>query len=97
MELGKLLISLQNVILCNVGQATGFDKQKLLKLLTEYKVNTPLPKFVAEKGESYSYLMFDKAENASLFYEACNGKAQVDENGTTLYVTFVENGKLEMY
>ncbi|XP_028025903.1 alkylated DNA repair protein alkB homolog 8 [Bombyx mandarina] len=80
-----------NVILCNVGQATGFDKQKLMKLLTEYKVNTPLPKFVAEKGESYSYLMFDKAENASLFYEACNGKAQVDENGTTLYVTFVEN------
>lgn len=37
--------------------------------------------------------MFDTTDNAQLFYNACNGKAKADENGTPLYMNFVEKGK----
>ncbi|KAJ8725229.1 hypothetical protein PYW07_016187 [Mythimna separata] len=79
-----------NIVLCNAGQATGLDKDAVFDLIKEHGLNIPLPKFIAEKGESHSFLVFDSTENAQLFYNICNGKAKADENGTPLYLNFVE-------
>lgn len=80
-------------MLCNAGQATGLDKEAVFGLIKEHGSSIPLPKFIAEKGESHSFLVFDTTDNAQLFYNACNGKAKADENGTPLYMNFVEKGK----
>ena len=79
-------------MLCNAGQATGFEKEVLFGLVEHYSLDIPLPKFIAEKGESHSFLVFDTTDNAQLFYNVCNGKAKADENGTPLYMNFVEKG-----
>ncbi|XP_045763065.1 alkylated DNA repair protein alkB homolog 8 [Maniola jurtina] len=62
-----------NIVLCNVGQATGLEKADILKLLEALPQNVKLLKFIAEKGESHSYLVFNSTESGQLFYETYNG------------------------
>lgn len=80
----------RNIILCNVGQATGLVRADILKIIENTKLEIPLPKFIAEKGETYSFLVFDDTETAVLFYNTLNGKAKVNENGSVIYMNFVE-------
>lgn len=84
---------LQNILLCNAGRATGFEKDDVINLLNEIALEIKPPKFITEKGESHSYLIFQSTENAVSFFNACHGKAKADKNGTPLYLNFVENGK----
>ncbi|XP_075972362.1 tRNA (carboxymethyluridine(34)-5-O)-methyltransferase alkbh8 [Anticarsia gemmatalis] len=79
-----------NIVLCNAGQATGLEKDSVFKLISGNRLEIPLPKFIAEKGETHSFLVFGTIEDAVLFYNSCNGKAKADENGTPLYMNFVE-------
>ncbi|KAM3968102.1 tRNA (carboxymethyluridine(34)-5-O)-methyltransferase alkbh8 [Aphomia sociella] len=79
------------IALCNAGQATGLEKSVITTLVDNLSCNIQFPKFIAEKGESHSFLIFKTIENASLFYNAYNGKAKIDENGTPLYMSFIES------
>ncbi|XP_052758705.1 alkylated DNA repair protein alkB homolog 8 [Galleria mellonella] len=79
-----------NIVLCNSGQATGLEKSFIVKLIKSLSSDIQVPKFIAEKGESHSYLLFSTTKNAILFYNTFNGKAKIDENGTPLYMSFVE-------
>lgn len=90
------MINLQNIILCNAGQATGLEKSAITKLVTDLEIDE-YPKFIAEKGETHSFLVFSTTESAALFYDTYNGKAKIDENGTPLYMSFVESGKINIY
>lgn len=90
------MINLQNIILCNAGQATGLEKSAITKLVRDLQIDEH-PKFIAEKGETHSFLVFSTTESAALFYDTYNGKAKIDENGTPLYMSFVESGKLNIY
>ncbi|XP_022122643.2 alkylated DNA repair protein alkB homolog 8 [Pieris rapae] len=77
-----------NIVLCNVGQATGFIKEDANKLLEELPT-VNLLKYIAEKGESHSFLVFADIKSSQLFYEAQNGKAKA-MNGTVIYMNYVE-------
>ncbi|KAL0884252.1 hypothetical protein ABMA27_016242 [Loxostege sticticalis] len=79
-----------NIILCNAGQATGLEKSEITKLVTDLQIGEH-PKFIAEKGETHSFLVFSTTESAALFYDTYNGKAKIDDNGTPLYMSFVES------
>ncbi|KAH9629067.1 hypothetical protein HF086_011330 [Spodoptera exigua] len=79
-----------NIVLCNGGQATGLEKVYLFSLIKEHGLSITLPKYIAEKGESHSFLVFDTKEDALLFYNTFNGKAKADNKGTPLYLNFVE-------
>ncbi|CAB3228831.1 unnamed protein product [Arctia plantaginis] len=78
------------IVLCNAGQATGLEKDNIYNVIKEQRLDIPLPKFIAEKGESHSFLVFDATESAVLFFNICNGKVKIGENGTPLYLNFVE-------
>ncbi|KPJ01040.1 Alkylated DNA repair protein alkB-like 8 [Papilio xuthus] len=78
-----------NIILCNVGQATGLIKDDIINLLNILP-SVKLKKFIAEKGESYSYLVFDSEASALTFYHNYNGR-KCCNNDTYLYMCFVEN------
>ncbi|KPJ16223.1 Alkylated DNA repair protein alkB-like 8 [Papilio machaon] len=78
-----------NIILCNVGQATGLLKDDIVNLLNTLP-SVKLKKFIAEKGESYSYLVFDSEACALTFYQNYNGK-KCFKDDTYLYMCFVEN------
>ncbi|XP_026747468.1 alkylated DNA repair protein alkB homolog 8 [Trichoplusia ni] len=78
------------LVLCNAGQATGLEKDYIFGLIQEKKLNIPLPKFITEKGESHSFLVFPTCDDCKIFYDTYNGKAKADENGTPLYMNFVE-------
>ncbi|XP_059059487.1 alkylated DNA repair protein alkB homolog 8 [Achroia grisella] len=80
-----------NIILCNSGQATGLEKSFITKLIKDLPHTIEVPKLIAEKGESYSYLVFSTTETAVTFFNACNGIAKIDSNGTPLYMSFIEN------
>lgn len=76
--------------MCNAGQATGLEKDLIYKSISDNFPGLKLPNYVAEKGESHSYLVFDTIDSASQFYSKSNGKFKVSENGTSLYMYFVE-------
>ncbi|RVE52268.1 hypothetical protein evm_003058 [Chilo suppressalis] len=78
-----------NIILCNAGQATGLDKKSILKLVSSLPCKIEIPKLIAEKGETYSFLVFNSTESSSLFYDVHNGKSKIGEN-TPVYLYFVE-------
>ncbi|XP_041973231.1 alkylated DNA repair protein alkB homolog 8 [Aricia agestis] len=79
-----------NVVLCNVGQATGFDKESLLQLISQLPENVQVSKFIAEKGESYSFVVFNNGTSAKIFFEKFNGKScNVDR--TVVYMSYVED------
>ncbi|CAH2979190.1 unnamed protein product [Chilo suppressalis] len=78
-----------NIILCNAGQATGLDKKSILKLVSSLPCKIEIPKLIAEKGETYSFLVFNSTESSSLFYDVHNGKSKIGEN-TPVYMYFVE-------
>ncbi|CAK1578844.1 unnamed protein product [Parnassius mnemosyne] len=78
-----------NLVLCNVGQATGLVKDDILNLCN-YLPAIKLRKFIAEKGESYSFLVFDTKESASVFFNEYNGK-NCFNNGTFLYMCYVDS------
>ncbi|XP_013186974.2 alkylated DNA repair protein alkB homolog 8 [Amyelois transitella] len=80
-----------NVVLCNAGQATGFDKTAVMGLIKNLSTDIPIPKFIAEKGESYSFLIFNNLNDAQLFFETYNGQLDFDASGTPLYMNFVES------
>lgn len=80
-------------MLCNGGQATGLEKSVIFSLIKENGISITLPKYIAEKGETYSFLVFNTKEDALLFYNTFNGKAKADDKGTPLYMNFVETGK----
>ncbi|CAH4036141.1 unnamed protein product [Pieris brassicae] len=77
-----------NIVLCNVGQATGFLKEDANNLQQELPTVNIL-KYIAEKGESHSFLVFTDVKSSQLFYEAHNGKAKA-MNGTLIYMNYVE-------
>ncbi|CAH0759441.1 unnamed protein product [Diatraea saccharalis] len=78
-----------NIIICNAGQATGLDKKYILELVLGLPNSIEMPKFIAEKGETYSFLVFNSTENSSLFYDTYNGKSKFSED-TAFYMCFVE-------
>ncbi|KAI5633618.1 2OG-Fe(II) oxygenase superfamily domain-containing protein [Phthorimaea operculella] len=80
-----------NIVLCNAGQATGLEKPDIERIITQTGLDISIRKFIAEKGESHSFLVFKDNVDATKFYSACNGVAKVDENGPPLYMSFVEN------
>ncbi|XP_028173722.1 alkylated DNA repair protein alkB homolog 8 [Ostrinia furnacalis] len=80
-----------HIILCNAGQATGLEKSAITSLIANLKSDIELPKFIAEKGETHSFLAFNSIESAVLFHNTYNGKAKIDTNGTPLYMSYVEN------
>lgn len=77
-------------MLCNVGQATGFEKKDVLKLLEAVPKSVKLLKFIAEKGESHSFVVFDSTESAKIFHDTHIG-TKVLNNGP-IYMTYVESG-----
>ncbi|XP_047023011.1 alkylated DNA repair protein alkB homolog 8 [Helicoverpa zea] len=77
-----------NIVICNAGQATGLEKEAVNLLVKECGLSKH--KFIAEKGETYSFLIFATTVDAQLFYDKYNGKAKADENGTPLYINYVE-------
>ncbi|XP_072941626.1 tRNA (carboxymethyluridine(34)-5-O)-methyltransferase ALKBH8 [Epargyreus clarus] len=79
-----------NIILCNVGQATGLEKKSILKMLQNLG-GIKLTKFIALKGASYSFVVFSNTEDAELFYNTCNGKAKIDDRGPPIYMNYVDN------
>ncbi|CAH1635386.1 unnamed protein product [Spodoptera littoralis] len=79
-----------NIVLCNGGQATGLEKVAIFSLIMEHGLSMTLPKYIAEKGESHSFLVFNTKEDALLFYNSFNGTAKADNKGTPLYMNFVE-------
>ncbi|CAK1544752.1 unnamed protein product [Leptosia nina] len=78
-----------NIVLCNVGQATGFTKEDVYKLVEDLKT-VNIQKFIAEKGESHSFLVFEDTNSAAEFYHTSNGKAKV-RNGTTIFMNYVQS------
>ncbi|KAJ0179590.1 hypothetical protein K1T71_005302 [Dendrolimus kikuchii] len=80
-----------NIVLCNAGQATGLEKEMIHSFISHNVSDLSMPKYIAEKGETYSYLVFESVAAASQFYNKCNGKLKIDENGTPLYMNYVEN------
>lgn len=86
-----VLILFQNIVLCNVGQATGLVKNDILNLFQELPSIT-LKKFIAEKGESHSFLVFENVDSAAMFFNEYNGKKCLDNNAF-LYMYYVDNGK----
>lgn len=84
-------VSFQNIILCNEGQATGLIKEKIHSAIAAVLPEVPLPKYIAEKGESYSFLIFNSIENSILFYQKCNGLLNMDK-GPPVYMMYVKNG-----
>lgn len=78
-----------NIVLCNVGQATGFKKTDVIKMLEEIPSNTVLNNFISEKGESYCYLVFYNKDSAKLFYDTYNGKQRA--KSVPIYMNYVEN------
>lgn len=80
-------------MLCNVGQATGLSKEAIHLLLGEAPHNDTLPKYIAEKGESHSYLIFSSIQSSEKFYNINNGKWKPDVKGPPVYMSYVENGK----
>ncbi|XP_061706467.1 alkylated DNA repair protein alkB homolog 8 isoform X1 [Cydia pomonella] len=79
----------RNVVLCNVGKATGLIKEDVHDLIIKTLPNLVLPKLIAEKGETHSFLVFNSDDDAALFYKECNGKIKL--RGTLVYMNFVEN------
>ncbi|CAH2260497.1 alkylated DNA repair protein alkB homolog 8 [Pararge aegeria] len=77
-----------NIVLCNVGQATGFEKLDVLKLLEAVQLNGDHLNFIAEKGESHSYIVFNNTESAKTFYDTYNGKAHTS---VPIYMSYVDN------
>ncbi|KOB64138.1 Uncharacterized protein OBRU01_24563 [Operophtera brumata] len=77
-----------NIVVCNAGQATGFEKDSVTNLINEYSLDMQSPKFIAEKGESHAFLVFRNTENAVSFFNACHGKAKADKNGTLMYLNY---------
>ncbi|KAJ2950413.1 hypothetical protein O0L34_g8655 [Tuta absoluta] len=80
-----------NIVLCNAGQATGLEKSVIERIITQSRLDISVPKFIAEKGESHSFLVFKNIDDATKFYDTCNGVLKVDESGPPLYMSFVEN------
>ncbi|CAG4985011.1 unnamed protein product [Colias eurytheme] len=78
------------IVLCNVGQATGFSKEELCKML-ELLPDINLLKYIAEKGESHSYVVFANTKSAELFYNTFNGTAKAKKNDTLIYMNYVED------
>ncbi|XP_011555104.3 alkylated DNA repair protein alkB homolog 8 [Plutella xylostella] len=79
------------IVLCNVGQATGLCKEAIHLLLGEVPHNDTLPKYIAEKGESHSYLIFSSIQSSEKFYNINNGKWKPDVKGPPVYMSYVEN------
>ncbi|XP_047545550.1 alkylated DNA repair protein alkB homolog 8 isoform X1 [Vanessa atalanta] len=77
-----------NIVLCNVGQATGFEKQDVVKMLNILP-SVKLKNFIAEKGESHCFIVFHSSENAKLFYDAYNGKERA--GNVPIYMNYVKN------
>lgn len=77
-------------MLCNVGQATGFEKTDVNKLLENLPSSVILTKFIAEKGESYCYVVFNSTDSAKLFYDTHNGRERL--KSTPIYMNYVEKG-----
>lgn len=76
-----------NILLCNVGQATSFDKSDVVKMLNDLP-NVKLMKFVAEKGESHCFIVFDSVDSAKLFFDTYNGKEKT--NDVPIYMNYVD-------
>ncbi|XP_068627775.1 alkylated DNA repair protein alkB homolog 8 [Battus philenor] len=77
-----------SIVLCNVGQATGLSKDDIVNLL----YNTPsvkLKKFIAEKGESHSFLTFNSENEAETFFQKYNGRKCI--NDTILYMCYIDD------
>lgn len=83
----------QNVVLCNAGQATGLEKKQIIQLVSDLAPDIKIPKYIAMKGESHSFLVFSQVEDAVIFCKSYDGKIKIDENGTMLYISFVHSGK----
>ncbi|XP_050679893.1 alkylated DNA repair protein alkB homolog 8 isoform X1 [Leptidea sinapis] len=75
------------IVLCNVGQATGFTKNELQEIILEKLPNVNLSKYIAEKGESHSFAIFGSIEHSKLFFDTYNGKAT--QNGIIIYMSYV--------
>ncbi|XP_049865604.1 alkylated DNA repair protein alkB homolog 8 isoform X2 [Pectinophora gossypiella] len=80
-----------NIVLCNAGQATGLEKEVIHKLIELLHLDIGVPKYIALKGETHSFLIFKNTEDATLFYKTYNNKAKIIENGPPLHMSFVEN------
>ncbi|XP_052737883.1 alkylated DNA repair protein alkB homolog 8 [Bicyclus anynana] len=78
-----------NIVLCNVGQATGFEKADVIKLLDTVRLGEKLLNFIAEKGESHCYVVFNDFESAKLFYDTYNGTKAVTQ--VPIYMSYVDN------
>ncbi|CAH2092389.1 unnamed protein product [Euphydryas editha] len=76
-----------NIVLCNVGQATSFEKCDVIKMLNDLP-GVELTKFVAEKGESHCYIVFNCTDSAKLFFDRYNGKERM--NDVPIYMNYVE-------
>ncbi|KAI8440595.1 hypothetical protein MSG28_001816 [Choristoneura fumiferana] len=72
------------------GHATGLVKEDIHNFIKTTLPNLSLPKFIAEKGETHSFLVFDNIEDALLFYKESNGRAKLDKDGALVYMNFVE-------
>ncbi|XP_053600515.1 alkylated DNA repair protein alkB homolog 8 [Plodia interpunctella] len=79
-----------NVVLCNAGQASGLEKSIIVSLIKNLSGEMAVPKFIAEKGESHSFLVFNNIDDAQQFYNSYDGKFNIGDSGTPLYMSFVE-------
>lgn len=54
------------------------------------------PKYIAEKGKTYSFIVFDDIDSAKTFYEESNGIIKSSNslgNEQIIYMTYVETGR----
>ncbi|OWR44852.1 hypothetical protein KGM_211918 [Danaus plexippus plexippus] len=79
-----------NIVLCNVGQATGFKKNDLLLMLEKITPTPIVLKFIAEKGDSHCFIVFSRIEEAKIFYDTYDGTLSGNSD-VPLYMCFVES------